>query len=698
MRTRTIAVFRKFISIDYPLTIDTLSEEFQISTRTMRNEIREINDFLHKRALPLISSIRNKGFIIKGTNEQKQLVKIALQQLPVSPILSKEERQFDLLLAIAFSVTPTILSQKENSYYVSKSVLDEDIRKLKLRLKKYDIELVSQPKLGMQLVGLERSIRLMMYEVINQYASNLNYEQPLKELNLIQQLLFSYIPQMLINKLFELAEQTMSQVHDEIYKQQIVIFTAIWVIRNQQHHHLTKIRSDFIHNDSGSISQFIRLVCQHAALQVSRQEQQYIIYMLETFNTKDINNSIDWLNAQLLAIKLVNYVEEKTQIPFSIKQEQLYENLCKHLAGLIARVSNNIHIINPLLDNIKQNYGVIYSAIAQFIQNLETTLSNKVSEDEVAFLTIHFSAFASEINQERSYYFKAVVICDHGIATSNLLAQSLKEFFNIEILAILARNDQHLLKQLDFDLIFSTFPLSHYEHPVLVLEPILKEKNHPIITDFLAKNRDHQRMVNHCTDATDLFYALVNLIEESGGVVSAPIYNQLEKCLAINNLKINKRKIQPMLKDILTDDDIILQQTCSNWQQAITFVAQPLLQKNYISKNYVDAMISSLEQYGPYIVIGKNLALAHARPEDGVNQLGLSVMTMRDPVDFGNQDMGPVKIIFCLAAIDSFSHLNIMRSLIELINDESKLERLLMCDCVSQFKAILFNEPTPALT
>ena len=91
MRTRTIAVFRKFISIDYPLTIDTLSEEFQISTRTMRNEIREINDFLHKRALPLISSIRNKGFIIKGTNEQKQLVKIALQQLPVSPILSKEE-------------------------------------------------------------------------------------------------------------------------------------------------------------------------------------------------------------------------------------------------------------------------------------------------------------------------------------------------------------------------------------------------------------------------------------------------------------------------------------------------------------------------------------------------------------------------------------------------------------------------------
>lgn len=51
MRTRTIEVFKKFISVDYPLTIDALSEEFQISARTMRNEIQEINDFLEKKTV-----------------------------------------------------------------------------------------------------------------------------------------------------------------------------------------------------------------------------------------------------------------------------------------------------------------------------------------------------------------------------------------------------------------------------------------------------------------------------------------------------------------------------------------------------------------------------------------------------------------------------------------------------------------------
>lgn len=692
MRTRTIELFKKFISVDYPLTIEMLSEEFQISARTIRNEINEMNVFLQNRQLPFISTIRRKGFILDATTDQKQSIHSALLRVAISPFLSKDERQFDLLLSIAFSACPTILTHKESIYFVSKSVLDEDIRKLKARLRKYDIELTSLPKQGMQFVGLERSIRLMMYEAINQFYGNLELDKPLHELSSIQQLLFNFIPHKLIQNLLNLAHKTISQIHDEIYVQQIVIFTAIWLIRNMHQHHLTMIRSDFNHTESDQITKFIDLVCRRMSLQANRQEQQYIIYMLEAFNTKDINNYVEWLNAQLLAIKLVNYVEEKTQIPFSTKQEQLYENLCKHLAGLIARVSNNIHIINPLLDSIKQNYGEIYLAIKNFVQGLETILSHKVSDDEIAFLTIHFSTFASAINQDRSYYFKAVVLCDHGIATSNLLAETLKEFFNIDILAILGRNDLDLLEQLDFDLIFSTFPLQHTAHPVLVLEPILKEKNHPIITDFLAKHRANQRIVNHLADATDLFYSLVDLIQDSGGIVSAPIYNRLEQCLALNNLKINKRKIQPMLKDILTDDDIILQQHCRDWRQAITLAAEPLLTKHFILPSYIEAMINSVEQYGPYIVIGKYLALAHARPEDGVKQLGVSVVTMREPVDFCNPDMGPVKIIFCLAAIDSFSHLNIMRSLIELINDEQKLDQLIMCHSIQQFKAILFNE------
>lgn len=101
-------------------------------------------------------------------------------------------------------------------------------------------------------------------------------------------------------------------------------------------------------------------------------------------------------------------------------------------------------------------------------------------------------------------------------------------------------------------------------------------------------------------------------------------------------------------------------------------------------------MIHAVEEYGPYIVIGKHLALAHARPEDGVNTLGVSVVTMNQPIHFGNPEMDPVKIIFCLAAVDSYSHLAIMKELIELINDEAKLNQLIACTTIDQFKQLLF--------
>lgn len=146
-----------------------------------------------------------------------------------------------------------------------------------------------------------------------------------------------------------------------------------------------------------------------------------------------------------------------------------------------------------------------------------------------------------------------------------------------------------------------------------------------------------------------------------------------------------------MLKDILKDSHILLNQECNNWKEAIAKSADALLASEVIEERYIDAMIKSVEEYGPYIVVGKHLALAHARPEDGVNELGISVMTLKEPVVFGNSDNDPVKIIFCLAAVDSYSHLNLMKNLIELINDPEKLDKLTASQDKDSFNNILYG-------
>ena len=144
-----------------------------------------------------------------------------------------------------------------------------------------------------------------------------------------------------------------------------------------------------------------------------------------------------------------------------------------------------------------------------------------------------------------------------------------------------------------------------------------------------------------------------------------------------------------MLHEVLKDRHILLQQTSKDWETCIKDAAQPLLNDHYINENYIEAMIAAVNKYGPYIVVGEGVALAHARPEDGVLKLGLSVMTLKEPISFGHETNDPVKLVFCLAATDNFSHLEVMKSIVNIISEQWKIDKISSQYTVDDFKQVL---------
>lgn len=692
MKDRTIQIFKRFIWSDYPLTLSELSEDFRISNRTLRNEIKEINAFLDERNLPEIKTIRNRGMRLNLEQKERELLDACLDEKNEFNYLNREERIFDLILAFSLSEQPVFLYQKESDYQISKSTMDEDMRRVRTILLEYGIEVLSIPKQGIILKGSERTIRTMIYDVINQSIDSLRFlEGNESGLSNSEKHLFRYIPKQILKKIDQIYHQTISS-REDLYRNQLVMFTAIWLSRYLRQELIVNSSWEVVENGQNKLHTFIDRLCRTLAVRPPSSEINYISFMLETFNTGSIRNSVEWVQAQVLSIQLIQFVEQTTKIPFSKKEESLHEGLYRHMAGLISRVKSEIQILNPLKETVKRYYGNIYFAIEKFAPTIEAITKNELSEDEMAFLTIHFSTSVSAINQELTYTYKAVVICNHGTATGRLLAEHLKELFNIDVLAVLSTGEMDLIKKLDVDLIFSTLSLTYPEKPILVVDPIIKVESRKNIQAFLEQNKQYKRLINNDTDSTELFYRVLDLIKESGGMISNEIYKNLEKTFDQNHLKINKRELQPMLKDVLKKSDILLLEKCPDWESAIQQVACPLLKENAIEESYIDAMIASVKEFGPYIVMGKHLALAHARPEDGVNKLGISVATLAEPVVFGNEENDPVKIIFCLAAVDSFSHLNIMKSLIELINDETKIDRLAQCTTVADFETILYED------
>lgn len=144
-------------------------------------------------------------------------------------------------------------------------------------------------------------------------------------------------------------------------------------------------------------------------------------------------------------------------------------------------------------------------------------------------------------------------------------------------------------------------------------------------------------------------------------------------------------------QDVITEEYVQLNVEAQDWEDAIKKSAKKLVDNKIIEARYVDAMIESIHKYGPYVVIGKGVALAHARPQDGVMKAGWNVITLNPPVTFHHEFNDPVRIIFCLAAINDKAHLEMLSTIVKLINSETVIQELVEKSDKKDFIKTLFN-------
>ena len=263
---------------------------------------------------------------------------------------------------------------------------------------------------------------------------------------------------------------------------------------------------------------------------------------------------------------------------------------------------------------------------------------------------------------------------------------------NIEVLAVLSSREINLVEKFDVALVFSTVKLDYQVKPIMIMDTIFNEETKLMVHNFLETNRQYQRVIARKSDYTEMFQVLLKKIEANFGELTKNFYNDLEILFRKNGLTINQKEVQPMIQDILTDHNIQITSEAMDWKESIRFGARPLLNEGAITENYIDEMIHSVEEYGPYIVLAPHMALAHARPEDGAKKLGLSLTVFQEPVSFGESDDQQVSVMFCLSAIDSFSHLNIMKSLVNLIRATNKIEKLSKATDINVARTILLKQ------
>jgi len=145
------------------------------------------------------------------------------------------------------------------------------------------------------------------------------------------------------------------------------------------------------------------------------------------------------------------------------------------------------------------------------------------------------------------------------------------------------------------------------------------------------------------------------------------------------------------LLDLLKKEAIVLDVPVKNWKDAVVKAGEILVKIGAAEPRYIDAMIKTVEEMGPYIVITKGIALPHARPEEGAKKPALVLMRLETPVEFGNPDNDPVDIVIAFTATDEKSHVKALSQLAQFLQEEENIRKIREARSVEELYSSILN-------
>lgn len=689
LKNRNLKLLRLLMQSDEPITIRDISSYLNVSKRTVQYDLNQLDEWLIENGIGKLTRKPNCGIYLEKKYRGKIVEKLSAINFYIYQ-LAPEERKKLIIAELMRAKGYVKLKNLAEKMFVSRNTIVSDLSEVKEFLKKFNLEIKFERKRGIKLIGEEKDLRRALVEII---SDNLSLEELVDIINChkthngiepsIDSQLQMFLKDIDISFIKQCIEEAESQLDKELSDfafSSLIIHIAIAIKRISLGREILmpkdKLKRLMVEKEFLIALQISEKLERHFGIKIPIEEVGYItLHLLGGKVTRPSQEDEgNWVELSLITSKLIEHVGRLINLDLSY-DELLFNGLKEHLKPALYRIRNGLSIRNPLLDEIKSEYAEIFYAVKEACNQMKDEFQNCVVDEEIAYLTMHFGA---AIERRRNIKkVKAVIVCGSGIGTARLLASRIKlEFENIMISKI---TSYHSLKEEDLkdNIIISTIPLYFENAPCIHISPLLNENDKKNLLNFLSRINLPQSV----PEALSLD-ELLSIIRKNCYIAK---YRDLVKSLTdffdkydikITNYSQIEEALKPVLKDVLKEENILLNVEVKDWQEAIDVGGNILLKNGYIEKEYINAMKDAVKTLGPYIVIAPGIAMPHARPEMGVKKVGMSLITLSKPVYFGNPENDPVKIVVCLCSTDSVTHLKALAQLMCFLDDKRVSELL----------------------
>lgn len=626
-------------SQDFITTVE-LAKKFQVSSRSIRNDLDTIQYFTKNQPIEIL---RKPRYGIKFINKEN----FQIEQLFCNndmKLYSKKERAFIIIILLVIDGKIT-MDEAAQKLEVSKNTVVQDLKEAEFILNSYGIQLIRQAYYGLSLKGNEEVIRNAVFNIYIQMTK----ENELDILSIIRE-----NSSILIEKVREIISKAEERMHLKFADESIHELEGMLMVslcRCEKGFHVQFGEND--HTIEKKDFQTIKNIFQEEiSLEITEGDFYYFLILFKSTKIVSYHLNDDTIEDKRIRLITKSMFKEfcrylNIELQFD---DYLTKQIMLHLKVAVFRLKNNIKIENPFLKDIQYSHAFMYDITEKIIRGHEKMLGIHFPEEEIAYTTIYFEVLFQE-NLGRNLFPKAALICSGGTATSVLLKQKIKEIFpEIEIDKIYRVSD--IDKELPgnrVDFVISTVPIQIKGCQVIQVSPMLNSAD----------------------------------IERMKKTISISAYNKKNEYLV---QRIHKTAIKDM-SQLIHEEYCKFNMDIKDWEQAILIAAQPLVEAGFVKPEYIDDMIQTVYTMGNYMVFVPEIAFVHGKREL-VQKDCISFLKLKRAIDFGSKQKVRVKIIIVLgntAESESLVHL------IRILTDGDNMEKIKRVNSYEELMEIKTN-------
>lgn len=462
-----------------------LSEKIEISPRTIRNDIKEINESLETKGLKIDSSSKLGYYIGENLRKKFQIeIQTEIESTKSFTPSTPSDRVLFIILKLIWDDTYCTFDNLANLLFVSKTTISYDVKKIKQLIDAIPhLTLIISPIMGIKIEGIESSKRLLIFAIIRQsYSNNLTvFKSTLSmfTINLDNDFFIIYNEFVLY---FD--ENNMALTDKGLNLLVLEVLISIHRIRDQ---HL--IEPEFSYDRENYESKSLESISKQCHIRFNQDELNFFHECLQRKRLLSYNPDCQPAiskEASVITTKFITVLFNEYHIDLS-KDSEFIQNLSIHISCMIYRLKNYYDEENSIVDEIKSTYSFAFELSTIIAPIIQTVTDLHMSDTEIAYIAIHLAVVLDKHTLKKNI----AIVCGSGLGTAQLLMNRLNSFFanKINIVGCIPIYQfDHLKNRKDIDLIITTIPI-HFESdvPIIQISPLFSQQDINELNNVLQK-------------------------------------------------------------------------------------------------------------------------------------------------------------------------------------------------------------------